>query len=146
MVRHQAVGITDPVVPLDNVTQDLQEFNPVLVVQEDVLTGVTAAGDVIPRSPILNPQRPCYTVTTPNYFFLVYSRRAVAQNQPIAPHAVVLLSIARRCDYILQKSRERLGTVCRERISPLQETETRHKTLLNAASCAITRRGGRVIL
>jgi len=55
MVGHQTVGVTNPVVPCNDVLQDIEETEPVLVIQEDVLTSITTGGDVVHRVFIFDP-------------------------------------------------------------------------------------------
>ena len=54
VVWHQTGGVTDPVVPCDDVLQDLQEAQPVFVVQEDILAVITTAFDVVHRATIFD--------------------------------------------------------------------------------------------
>ncbi len=60
-------GAVDPVVPPDEVLQDLEEPEPVLAVQEDALAGVAPAGDVLSRALAFDTQRlPCDEYVTLN--------------------------------------------------------------------------------
>jgi citrate lyase beta subunit len=47
MVGHEAVGVADPIIPLVDVLEGVQEVQSILVVLEDGLLLVTAGGNVI---------------------------------------------------------------------------------------------------
>jgi hypothetical protein len=47
MVVHHAVGVTEPVIPLIDMLECVQEVDPVLVVFENGLLFIAAGGDVI---------------------------------------------------------------------------------------------------
>ncbi len=53
MVVHQAVGVTDPVVALVYVLEDVQEIDPVLVALEDGLLFITSWGNVVDSAGVL---------------------------------------------------------------------------------------------
>ncbi len=57
VVAHQAVRMTDPAVPLDNVTDDLQEAGPIAVAEGDPVPRIATTGDVIERTFVAQPQR-----------------------------------------------------------------------------------------
>jgi hypothetical protein len=59
VVPHQAVGVAEPVEPLDHRSQDLKELSPVLIVEEDILPSVPAGGDVVHRPFIFDAQWAC---------------------------------------------------------------------------------------
>lgn len=65
MVWHQAVGMAAPVVTCDDISQNRKERESILVVQEDVLASVAAAGDVINRALVFDTQWTCHTANTP---------------------------------------------------------------------------------
>ena len=50
MIRHQAICVTDPAESINNVTQDLEESRSITVVEEDALSRIPTAGDVIESS------------------------------------------------------------------------------------------------
>jgi len=47
VIRHQAVGMTDPPEALDDLRKDIEKAGTIRVTKEDVLSRVPAAGDVI---------------------------------------------------------------------------------------------------
>jgi hypothetical protein len=47
VVVHQAVSMTEPVIPLIDVLEGVQEVDAVLIIFENVLLLITAGGDVI---------------------------------------------------------------------------------------------------
>jgi len=53
MVRHEAVGITNPVVVLDHIGQDGKETNSVFVIEKDRLPCIAPGGDMIESTGIL---------------------------------------------------------------------------------------------
>jgi hypothetical protein len=59
VVRHQAVAVTDPAVPLDHVAEQPKEELVVIVAVEDRTSFVAARGDVVERARELDAQRPC---------------------------------------------------------------------------------------
>jgi len=46
-LSEQAVGVADPTVSLDDVTQDLKKPSSILVVKEDTLPCIATTGDVV---------------------------------------------------------------------------------------------------
>ena len=50
VVAHQAVPMTDPAVPNDDITENLYESSPVFVVEEDVFSRISTTGDVVEGS------------------------------------------------------------------------------------------------
>ena len=50
--------MTEPVETIGNLVDDLKERRPIIVIEEDILPGVSSAGDVINRTRVLNSQRP----------------------------------------------------------------------------------------
>ena len=64
MVRHQAVRMADPLIPLDNLGQNLQEGLTIGSREEDPLSCIAPRGDVIDSSFVLNPQCSCQRRTS----------------------------------------------------------------------------------
>src|SRR5215211_8882140 len=57
VVAHEAVGVANPLVPLDNTFEERQEALPIVIIEEDRALRVPARGDVIARAGELEPQR-----------------------------------------------------------------------------------------
>ena len=57
VVGHQAVRMTDPAVPVDNITDDLKEAGPIAVAEEDPVPRIAPTGDVIDSAFVFQPQR-----------------------------------------------------------------------------------------
>ena len=47
MVVQQTKGMTEPVVLLNSISQDIEKFSPVSVGKEDILPGITSGGYMI---------------------------------------------------------------------------------------------------
>jgi len=58
VVRHQAVGVTDPAAALDDITEDPQERGAVSVSEEDGRAGVSPGRQVIEGAGKLDPEWP----------------------------------------------------------------------------------------
>ena len=60
MIIHKAVGVTDPMVAFDDVSDGIEEFGPILIVSEDWLLLVSPGGYMVNRTGILDAQRACH--------------------------------------------------------------------------------------
>jgi hypothetical protein len=56
VVAHKAVPMIDPALPNDDITENLQESSPVLVVEEDVFPRISTAGCVVEGSFVFQSQ------------------------------------------------------------------------------------------
>ena len=69
VVGHQAVRVAEPPVPINCLCKGLKEGIAIRIGEEDLLTSVTTARDVVDGSLIFNPQWPCHATilhqTTP---------------------------------------------------------------------------------
>jgi hypothetical protein len=54
VVIHEAVGVAEPVVPLDNCAQNRKEYLPILIVAEYLVPRIPAGGDVIDGSGVFD--------------------------------------------------------------------------------------------
>jgi len=57
VVGHQAVGVTDPVESRYHATQDIEEAKTIPICEEDLLSRIAAAGDVVDSALVLNAKR-----------------------------------------------------------------------------------------
>ena len=61
VIVHQAVGVTEPMVPLIDLAEEIQKGDAILVVPEDRILGISARGKMVEGSLILDPQRSGHT-------------------------------------------------------------------------------------
>lgn len=57
VIGHQAIRVAEPVESSDGLRQHFKKAFPVLIVEEDLLSGVSARGDVVQRAWVFDPQR-----------------------------------------------------------------------------------------
>jgi hypothetical protein len=60
MIRHQTIGMIDPVVARYDVSESLKKQLAVAVVEKDRLAGVTPTSQMINRSGKFQAKRPCH--------------------------------------------------------------------------------------
>ncbi len=60
MVIHQNIAVNQNSITVVIVLEDIEEFHPVPILQENVLLFVSSAGDVIQRGRIFYPNRPTH--------------------------------------------------------------------------------------
>jgi len=60
VVRHEAIGMADPVTTLDGIAEDPQERLTVDISEEDGFAGITSGGHVVEGAGELDPEWPCH--------------------------------------------------------------------------------------
>lgn len=68
MIPHQAVSVADPPVSFDNVSENLEESLTIIVVEEDVLSGISPAGKMMHRTFKLDSEWPCHNSSIADFY------------------------------------------------------------------------------